>query len=362
MSAGVRWQPHDPFGDEPAWAQPPFPAYVLESPTLGRGTLVGCVTAGAHPVSVEIRWGDPLAAAGPALAVFSTSAREWAVHEPGLADIVLAERHRLYEDPDPAAPEVVTGTATIALGTEEVEVDLRREGTLWAARTHLVRDRPLFDLPADRVVVTVVGRGVSPAGIRLRPTHDLAPYAAQRRVQLAELARHDADLAAARWQDPRLATHFALVDYEFADDPHAGVHSGIRPGRNWDWGQQLWDAAVAVQSRLTGQAKDAAEDALNSMISHVLHLSGSVPWFDDEPHRTAAVTEIVRFTVDDGTPPSLDAQRAWQDVWERRMATETLSPLFDDTSSEFDASFAEDDPHDTEWVAAWTRWRSARGP
>lgn len=362
MSNDLQWRPYDPFGDEPLWAHPPFPTFALDAPDLGEGTLSGCVTAGSQPVSVELRWGDPLAAFGPAITVYSTSAREWAVHEPNLADVLATERRRLYEDPDAGTAVRITSTTTLLpLGDENVLADIRREGTLWAARTRFTPDRPLFELPPDRVVVTVVGRGIPYADLRLRKESDLTAYLARRRTQLRQLAAHDIELAGLRWTDERLAAHFALVDYEFADDPQTAVHCGMRPNRNWDWGQQLWDAAVCAHITLTGSSTEEAEDALNSMVSHVLHLSGSVTWFDDARQRKAAIEEIVRFTVDGGSPPSIVAQEAWRTVWERRMAPETLSPLFDDASSQFDASFAEGEPSDQEWLAAWLKWRAARG-
>lgn len=360
VSEELRWQPYDPLEDEPLWARPPFPVFGLGEPTLGEGTVMGCVTTGSHLVSIELAWGDVLSPAGPVITVHTTSAREWAVHEPNLADVLSTERERLYDNPDAHGTRLArVSTAQLDVNTEAVLADVRREGTLWAARTRLIRDRPLYALPSSSVVVTVVGRGVPFTGVRLVQAPDLTLCLRRRRTLFQHLAERDIRLAGERWGDLRLAAHFALVDYEFADDPQLGhVRHGVRPRHNWEWGSDLWGAAALTHSKLTGQPAPEAEDALNCMVGHILHLSGSVLWFVDPAHRTAAIEETVRFTVDGGEPPSVAAQEAWRAVWDGRTEPDTLSPLSDDSSSEFDAGFM---TGDAAWLAAWQDWWKARG-
>lgn len=363
MSEELRWQPYNPLEDEPLWARPPFPVYAIGEPELGEGTVMGCVTTGSRPVSIELAWGDLLSPEGPMVTVHTTSAREWAVHEPNLADMLTSERDRLYDDPDAGETHPATvSTTQLDLGTETVLADVRREGTLWAARTRLVRDQPLYTLPPSCVVITVVGRGTPFTGVRLAPAGDLTPCLRRRRTLFHHLAERDIRLAGEQWGDQRLAAHFAVVDYEFAGDPQFGqVRHGIRPRHNWEWSQDLWQLATLAHSQLTGQSTLDAEDALNSMVSHVLHLSGSVLWFVDPGHRTAAIQEIVRHAVDGGAPMSVTAQESWRAIWNRRDESGGLSPLSDDSSSEFDNGFVTGEASDAEWLAAWQRWWEARG-
>lgn len=168
--------------------RPAFPVLGLGAPVLEPAALAAFERVNGSWTAVTLAYGAWEAAAGPYLAVTSAAAGDALAavtagvpgHGPEaeLLRAIDAERNRVaahagVEDEEPARParysreELTAGSALVC-----------RHGTVWAAR--LVS-------PAG-VTVTLTGRGVDPAAVRLEPVPDLRPLFEARNQLLGRLA------------------------------------------------------------------------------------------------------------------------------------------------------------------------------
>lgn len=249
----------------------------------------------------------------------------WARPErPSLADVLADEMDRLSDagiDVAESEPGEETDAALVIDGATE-PLRVRRSGEVWAARA-------IRDVPAGRVVVTVVGTGVPLESVRLAPVADLADLVPDPNTwldRLLEQARdetppEDLELPPARG----LEGHRDLVDWVVADTERhrAAMAAGHRYRRPRDWGSEAerrWESAVRAQMRLAGQERDEADEAVTALVNQMVMLVENADWFAETGLRRTAVEESIRFAVFDSDVPSRAAQEAWSRAWPAQAA------------------------------------------
>lgn len=313
--------------DDELLSGPPFPVYGVAAPRLDAETLAEAESLSGGVHAVGLYCGELFAASGPLVYVRSVLLGlddEAAMAEPELADVVADERDRLYdhagiEEPEPS--EVVEGGASLVIAHRPRAVEIRREGSVWAARVTL---RPGEEAGFDvAVTVTVVGRGVAVDAVRLDTVDDLGPYLRGRDQLPGQVLDRMPGLPPPEdWDLPPahgFEAHLALVQASLAEI-EAGRRA-TREGRQYrvrrgaaHTHQMLRESAVRAQMKLATQTRHEAEDAVLSLINHLVRLAEEAPWFSDPVLRQAAIEESVRYQVFDSDVPSRPAQEAWRSV------------------------------------------------
>jgi hypothetical protein len=286
-------------------------------------------------------WGERWSRSGPML--YAWTARvpgddEVGPDEPELDEVLADERDRLYDhagidEPQPQTTDEVTAAPVI----DDIPVPavVRREDDLWAARA-VVRREDRDGQPVD-LTVTVMGRGVSLEAVRLAPAGDLAPYLAGREEQQARLLQHLASVAGPPPEELEIPpargveAYLALIEDSIAsaDASRRAAREGRcrREPRDWsDHEGRLWEAAVRAQMRLATQTRDQADEAVGSLVNHMIELSEAADWFADPALRQPAIDESLRYVIFDSDVPSRPAQEAWQRAWARRRHPPFLDP------------------------------------
>jgi hypothetical protein len=336
--------------------RPDFPVFGVAAPELRPAALASFGQENGSWVVVELAYGAWDAATGPYVAVRSGLDRESADTEPAgrgpeaaLLRAVDAERNRVamhtgVDDEEPAQPPryvrqvLPAGPALVC-----------RHGTVWAAR--LDRSPALRD-----VTVTITGRGVEPAAVRLEPVPDLRPLFEARNEVLGRLAERRRRQPLVLEPAEGVAAFRALADFTL--EGHARIRAAARAGRlvrrpanSGAMYGALWQRAVREQQRIAGVDKWAADDVVTSVINHLGHLAEQAPWFaTDTRLREAAIGETLRHAVLGESVPSLPAQLAWARYWAQRIPGPGREPA--DVLADVPARRSATD----DWLAAWTAW------
>jgi hypothetical protein len=327
-----RDRPRDP-------GRPPFTVLGLSEPVLTPALLAEWHLHNGELAEVELVFGASLSATGPFVSVRSQAPAS--LPEP-LEDLIADERTRLSEmagidDPPPGREQ--TGAELLRVNGRRRPVELRREGSVWAAA-----------LPAARGTwVSVVGRGVDVATVALASVTDLERFPTAGAGLLAELAAATPEPAASprEWDLPAATSvqaHETLAAATLADleafrasgDLRRRLPRGLTTG-------VMWEAATRAQMALAGQGREAATDAVTSMVNHLTALRDE-PWFAEPPLRAAAVAETVGWTAFGVPVRSEPAQRAWAVLWSARSGRPLTDPI------------AEAMVGPREWSAAWRAW------
>lgn len=346
-----------------------FAQYELVSPRLLDGHLAGIATIDDVLVAIELCWGDLLTAGGPMIRV--NSARlEASGLEPDLEGVLAEERDRLRDhariEPGDLPQEAVEEPAWLDIDGEAHQVELRREGDVWAARCGVGQGTGVPD-----AVITVVGRGVRVEEVQLRRAGEVLPYVRRRREILAKLVedleqRPDDTDAIVPTSDRGLTAHLNLVTAALAD--HAQLRDAARSGRpvRYPTGQhgayeELWHAAISAQGRLAAQTRSDATASVVSMVNHVVQLADRARWFQDPIRRREAIDEVVAYAVKRGNGPSRVAQEAWTRWWQQQSLLAEAS-LEAEARSEVVAGGMPDSwlRHEKEWLSAWRQWVRSR--
>ena len=168
--------------------RPGQPIYGLAAPALTPAAVTQYQLSDEKWIAVTLTYGQPDAPEGPCVVV-TTVLTEAAPPgstsgdglEAELRQVVGSERDRVARRAGAAEPGTAarlvgsreTGTAAPLVVSRETLPAGRslvgRSGSVWAARLLPA------DPPADGVVVTIVGLGVSPESVRLQPIADLRP-------------------------------------------------------------------------------------------------------------------------------------------------------------------------------------------
>jgi hypothetical protein len=358
--------------------RPGFPVFGLAAPEPRPAALASFGQENGSWTMVELAYGAWDAATGPYVAVRSErpepaetepagtepASTEPASTEPAgvtsagafgrgpeavLLRAVDGERNRVamhagVDDEEPAQPPryvrqvLPAGPALVC-----------RHGTVWAAR--LDRSAALRD-----VTVTITGRGVEPAAVRLEPVPDLRALFEARNEVLGRLAERQRRQPLVLEPAEGVAAFRALADFTLEE--HARIRAAARAGRLVRWPANsgamygaLWQRAVREQQRIAGVDKRAANDVVTSVINHLGHLAEQAPWFaTDTRLREAAIGETLRHAVLGESVPSLPAQLAWARYWAQRIPGPGREPadVLADVPARRSAT--------GDWLAAWTAW------
>jgi hypothetical protein len=248
---------------------------------------------------------------------------------------------------DASAEPVVAGLETLPGG----EALVVRQGDVWAARL----------LPGEaRVVVTVVGRGVSPESVRLEQVPSLRPLIEARNSEITRRIERNRAKKTPPLPVPDLppaegvAALRALADFTLAMSRE--TRASNRAGRGRDWGgmhRALWQRAIAERQRLAGADERAASDVVTSAVNHLENLASNAAWFTaDGRLREAAIDETLRHAMLDERVPSERAQYLWARSWASRMTG--LGP--DPGPDEVIARAAARQRFEGDLMAAWDAW------
>ncbi|NOY54506.1 MAG: hypothetical protein GXP34_00785 [Actinobacteria bacterium] len=342
------------------FALPVFPVFELVTPEPAARALADSHQADGEWVSISLVYGDAVASGGPWVGV-TTSVGE----PPGPAEVLADERDRLFDhagvnEPDPERADEV---AVVVLIVDGVELDalLRREGVLWALQAE-VRS----DTERRSVTVTVVGRGVSSAGIALRRVEDLVPYWEGRAELLSALAAahpyerpEELDLPpAVGLEAPRALVEAVLVEGAWLTGelrrgrpPSPRRHPVVDMGR-------LWEASIRAQMQLARQPRERARQSGTAMVNQLASLAEKTEWFSDVALRQAAIDETLAYWVLGREVSSGSTQRAWQRLWEAKQRPPPVTgdtPGINDLAT-FRAHSETVGALERTWLQAWQRW------
>ncbi|MEV4561405.1 hypothetical protein AB0K51_31080 [Kitasatospora sp. NPDC049285] len=363
------WDAEDFYSDHEAYSRrvlagADFPVFALDHAAVEgacaegdappcRDALAEYEIANGELGWVEIRSGDWSSAQGPYVTVRTyRPGAERGRALPELEDVVEDERDRLYEQLEidegdgPGRVRALREWITVEGEPRAVQVhEDQRPGTgygaVWAGR-----------LRVDGITVTVTGRGVPPGGVELRRIEDFERYVLGRTALLRRLAERQEDrrVPLEERELPSVAgleAHREVVEHSVAEA--VSMEAQLRAGRpprlprrlRGEAGPVRWEAAVRQQMRLASESRDEATEAVTSMVNHLTRLAQHADWLTGTPEGSAAVEEVVRYTVFASEVPSLPAQRAWERLW---------------------AGGTPELPSGTEdaWLTAWEQWRVER--
>lgn len=123
----------------------------------------------------------------------------------------------------------------------------------------------------------------------------------------------------------------------------------------------LWRLAAAEQQR-AGRAPHEVELSLELLVTEVLALSATAPWFTDRPRLAgAAIEEAIAFWTGTTQVSSRAAHELWQECWESRHRL-TEGRIIEDavaTTGDVVTAFENEARLRSEWAETWSAW-SAR--
>jgi hypothetical protein len=337
--------------------RPPFAVLGLSAPVLRPAALAESQRVNDEWTSVTLAYGDWAGPAGPYVTVTSAAADPEAMAlasrlpgrgpETELLRAIDAERNRIAEhagvdEEEPASPPRYTRVRLPA-----GEALLGRHGAVWAARL----------LGTADVIVTLTGRGVEPAVVRLEPAGDLRPYFEARNEMLGRLAERRQRQVAALPPAEGVAALRALADFTL--ERHEAILESVRNRRlprhrAGEAGRYnaLWRRAVSEQQRVAGIDKRAADDVVTRVINHLGQLLEDAAWFSDPRLRDLAIDETLRYAMLGDDVPSRPAQQAWARYWGVRNERWRRSPEPVDIL----ADVRESKPIEAAWLDAWAAW------
>ena len=335
--------------------RPGFGVLGLASPVLRPAALAAYSQVNEVWESISLAYGDPAAADGPHVTV-TTAAGPHVVNIEAEAELLRAidgERNRVtdhagVDEEEPASPPEYS-RARLPFG----EALICRHGAVWAARVPAAETEPDPD-----VVVTLIGRGVTPESIRLAPAGDLRPYFEARNEilgQLTERRRHAAPpvlepaegVAAFR----ALALHTLDQHARLAESTRAGRAPRHRAGDSALY-RALWKRAVREQQRIAETDERAADDVVTLVVNHLGKLLEDAAWFADPRLRAAAIDETLRHAMLGDDVPSLPAQQAWERYWAVHVARRWRSA----DPADMIADVRDSEATATDWLTAWAAW------
>lgn len=248
----------------------------------------------------------------------------------------------------------------VATGTTETAL-VCRSGDVWAA---LLEPSD----PALSVVITIVGRGVSLAEIRLRTLADLRPMIeAQAEITNARIERGRREprptlpelepaegVAAFRALAESTLTMKAQLRSWHRDRRDGRTAGGPRlPADRAGLRSALWQRAVREQQRLRGTNAATADYAVTEAINHLGFLSENASWFSADPRlREAAIDETLRHAMLGDAVRSETAQEAWRRHW----STHLTRPPSDGDSRDLLAEMADRQALTATCLRAWAAW------
>lgn len=315
--------------------RPGCPLYGVAAPSLTPASVVEHQLINGEWTSIMLAYGPPDAQAGPYVAVttevtdapFKAAARVDSARTHGdgpeaeLRRAVESERGRLADwagatapevtsEPDPpGSPEtseaLVVSRQTLPAGPALV----CRSGIIWAARLLPAdpADPAAEDAAAEKVVVSIVGRGVAPESVLLEPLANVRPMIEARAERIRALLERGRQRP--RPPLPELepaqgaAVLLALAEFTLATNAELRASGGNRdrPRRGPEWAGRssaLWQRAIREHQRLRGTDERNGEDAVMSAVNQLGFLQEQAPWFAADPRlRAAAIDETARYTM-----------------------------------------------------------------
>lgn len=115
---------------------------------------------------------------------------------------------------------------------------------------------------------------------------------------------------------------------------------------------ELWQHAAAEQQ--AAGMRDDVERSLELLVTEMVALSRSAPWFHSHPQlRAQAIEQAAAFWNGVEAVSSHHAHRTWERCWESRTQfTENAEPDL----AGFSAAVAEEQRLQREWTAQWADW------
>lgn len=250
--------------------RPGQPIYGLAAPALTPAAVTQYQLSDEKWIAVTLTYGQPDAPEGPCVVV-TTVLTEAAPPgstsgdglEAELRQVVGSERDRVARRAGAAEPGTAarlvgsreTGTAAPLVVSRETLPAGRslvgRSGSVWAARLLPA------DPPADGVVVTIVGLGVSPESVRLQPIADLRPMIEAELERIIAMVGRGAGKPRSPRPEPDVELEpaegvealRALAEFTLTSNANrrARLQAGQRQWHDPDWGrmhQALWQRAV----------------------------------------------------------------------------------------------------------------------
>src|SRR5580704_4556713 len=193
--------------------RPGFGVFGLAEPKLRPAALAETSQVNGEWDSISLAYGDWEGADAPRVTVTTAARRASESAREAEAELLWAlaqERNRIaahadIDEDDPDEPPEYSRTEQ-SLGAERVAGLLGRQGNVWAARVE-----------AHGRIVTIVGRGLEPASVRLEPVTDLAPYLQGRNQVLGRLVERQRLQPAPVLQPAEgVAAYRALAESELA--------------------------------------------------------------------------------------------------------------------------------------------------
>jgi hypothetical protein len=310
--------------------RPGFGVFGLAEPKLRPAALAETSQVNGEWDSISLAYGDWEGADAPRVTVTTAARRASESAREAEAELLWAlaqERNRIaahadIDEDDPDEPPEYSRTEQ-SLGTERVAGLLGRQGNVWAARVE-----------AHGRIVTIVGRGLEPASVRLEPVTDLAPYLQGRNQVLGRLVERQRLQPAPVLQPAEgVAAYRALAESELASQARLveALEAGRPPrykAREGAIRHALWQRAVREQARITGIAERQANEIVTLVVNHLTQLQEKAPWFTAVPAlREAAIDETLRYSVLGEAVASKPAQQAWARCWAYQMSAAGLDEL-----------------------------------
>lgn len=116
----------------------------------------------------------------------------------------------------------------------------------------------------------------------------------------------------------------------------------------------LWQCAAAEQQRV-GRASRDAERSLELLVTEILALSHTAPWFDTRPELTAAaIEETIAYWTGTTQVPSRDAHQTWHQCWESRVLVTQVVPARG--TLDMATLVAAEQRLRSDWADRWREW------
>ncbi|MBV9450583.1 MAG: hypothetical protein JO345_32305 [Streptosporangiaceae bacterium] len=333
--------------------RPLFEVFELAAPALRPVALVEAMQVQEEWTGVGLAYGNWADPAGPWVSVTSATVMEGPPGSGAEGQLLWAiddERNRLadqacLDEEDPAEPPEYW-PASVLTDDDEVRGLACRHGNLLAVR-----------LPVGAVTVTVIGRGVDPASVRLAVVTDLGPYQDGRHEMLEQVAeRHRSQPEPVLEPAEGMAAYRALVDAELewrartAARLNAGRIPRHRAGEGARMGA-LWQRAVRELADRSGIGDRQADDTMTSVVNQLTSLDEKGSWFTSSARlRERAIDETLRYATLGERVPSAPAQQAWTNSWNYHTSMAVQHGQFADIAQRHGKPFIE------RWLDAWEKW------
>ena len=339
----------------------PFRVAGLAVPAVEPAWLAEWSSVSMTVEEISLFYGRMDAPSGPAVTVSTSIIGDYGRQLNSLEYELADERDRLYDhagidEADPSDPPVHLAAALVIDGAS-VEVDVCRHGGLWAARAELPAPEPGAN--NNRLVVTVVARGVPFEDLELTSVEDLRPFVVERRRVIDERRAAGPPPRPEPIIPPDPDLYRALIDETLREareieQAHAeGRPPSPRPRSSGQQRHALWQAAVESHSRSRGLSTEQSNAAVTTMVNQMVQLAEAAPWFGDAALRNAAIDESLAYAARGEVVRSQRAQDTWQALWSRgqSLAPATLA------REARDRSLADR----SRWLQEWDLWVMERG-